>query len=204
MTKTALSCIVNSEFKSADPTAIIQSRRCVNPYQRRRVGYRLYGLACVAALLFIVFTCAVAQMTGEPYGHIDAQAIADVAALAESKGVDLHTEIRKAYSGDQEALARLFQLSSSFRNLNGSARAYGQIIYSTFLNIGESFGTTKYVAILSHQSTTVQQRVRDFLYYPIFRLPPTQRADVDAETRGAYPMLFPLEFEFGRNDPVFK
>ena len=41
---------------------------------------------------------------------------------------------------DEDALARVFKFSIKFETLNSNARAYGQIIYSSLLNIGEVIG----------------------------------------------------------------
>src|SRR5207253_6845588 len=65
--------------------------------------------------------------------------------------------------------------------------SYGQIVYSSFLNLGEAVGVDAYVKVLDRQSPEVQQRVRDFLYYPMLRVPKEQRKEVEEENSRMYP-----------------
>ena len=102
----------------------------------------------------------------------------------------------------REALARLFKFSLAFKTLDANARTYGQIIYSSLLNLGEGVGVDAYVKVLDRQSPAVQQRVRDFLYYPMLRVPKEHRREVEQENSRMYPTLFPKGFQFG-HDPVF-
>jgi hypothetical protein len=71
------------------------------------------------------------------------------------------------------------------------------------LNLGEAIGVDAYVKVLDRQSPEVQQRVRDFLYYPMLRIPKEQRKQVEEENSRMYPTLFPKRFQFGHDDPVF-
>jgi hypothetical protein len=104
---------------------------------------------------------------------------------------------------DEAALGRLFKLSLSFKTLDGNARAYGQVIYSSLLNLGEVIGVDAYVKVLDRQPPDVQQRIRDFLYYPMLRVPKERREQSIEETKRDYPTLFPKGYEFGHNDPIF-
>jgi len=60
-----------------------------------------------------------------------------------------------------------------------------------------------YLKVLDRQPDEVQQRVRDFLYYPLLRMPKEKRKENQEEIHRMYPRLFPTDFKFGRNDPIF-
>jgi len=49
----------------------------------------------------------------------------------------------------------------------------------------------------------VQQRILDFLYFPITFVPPEQRAEAQKEARRST-TLFPAGYVFGAGDPIFK
>jgi hypothetical protein len=111
--------------------------------------------------------------------------------------------MKRVYGKDEEALARFFKLSLAFSKLDDHARAYGQVLYSSLLNLGEQIGVEAYVKVLDRQSPEVRQRVRDFLYYPMLRVPKEHRKEAEDETRKMYPSLFPAGFQFGHSDPIF-
>jgi hypothetical protein len=60
-----------------------------------------------------------------------------------------------------------------------------------------------YVKVLDRQSAEVQQRVRDYFYYPLLIVAKERRKEREEETRKNHPALFPRTFQFGRGDPVF-
>ena len=93
-------------------------------------------------------------------------------------------------------------LSLSLKTLDGNARAYGQVVYSSLLNLGETMGVEAYAKVLDRQEPKVRQRIRDFLYYPMLRVPKEQRQEAIKAVRGDYPTLFPKDYEFGRDDPI--
>ena len=160
------------------------------------------------AVLILVASLAVcgfvrAQDDGMPFGLIGDADVDRLAEFAKKSGFDLKPEMERVYKKDEEALARLFKFSLAFKSLDPNARAYGQVIYSSLLNLGEVIGVDAYVKILDRQSPQVQQRVRDFLYYPMLRIPKEHRKEVEDENKQAYPTLFPKGFQFGHNDPVF-
>src|SRR5688572_2702564 len=104
---------------------------------------------------------------GMPFGRIGQ---ADVDRLQEfglKRGFDLKAEMARVYSPDnkldEEALRRVFIFSRQFNTLDQNARAYGQIIYSSLLRIGEVVGVPRYVKIIDRQPPDFQQRIRDFL-----------------------------------------
>lgn len=145
---------------------------------------------------------------GQPFGRIEQADVDRLQKFALSRGFDLKAEMARVYSPDnnldEEALGRVFVFSRQFNSLDQNARAYGQIIYSSFLRIGEVVGVPRYVKIIDRQSPDVQQRVRDFLFYPFTRHPkfPSEEEAVK-EIGNIYPGLFPKHYQFGRDDPIF-
>ena len=97
-------------------------------------------------------------------------------------------------------MARVFVFSRQFNALDKNARTYGQFIYSSLLRIGEVLGVPYYVSIIDRQPRDVQQRVRDFLYYPDWH---TQHKPNSGEYEKIYPGLFPKTYQFGHDDPIF-
>jgi hypothetical protein len=156
----------------------------------------------VIALLAICWS-AHAQDDGMPFGQIDDADVDRLAEFAKKSGFDLKPEMERVYKKDEDALARLFKFSLAFKTLDPNARTYGQIIYSSLLNLGEGIGVDAYVKVLGRQSPEVQQRVRNFLYYPMLRVPKEDRKKVEDESSRMYPILFPKNFQFGHDDPVF-
>ncbi|HEY1784185.1 MAG TPA: hypothetical protein VGG30_01505, partial [Pirellulales bacterium] len=67
----------------------------------------------------------------------------------------------------------------------------------------ETKGVEAFVKVLDRQPPEVQQRVRDFLYYPAIRVSKERREREIEETKRAYPTLFPKGYKFGRSDPIF-
>ena len=144
-----------------------------------------------------------AQDDGMPLGPVGGADVDRLAEFAKKSGFNLKAETERVYQKDEEALARLFQFSLVFKTLDANARTYGQILYSSLLNLGEAIGVDGYVKVLDRQSPEVQQRVRDFLYYPMLRVPKEHRRQVEEENGRIYPTLFPKGFQFGHDDPVF-
>jgi hypothetical protein len=154
----------------------------------------------VIVIVCLAICCSAhAQDDGMPFGQIGDADVDRLADFAKKSGFDLKPEMERVYNEDEEALARLFKFSLVFKTLDANARTYGQIIYSAFLNLGEV--TDAYFKVLDRQPPEIQQRVRDFLYYPYLKVPKEHRKE--AEQGRAYQMLFPKGFQFGRNDPVF-
>jgi hypothetical protein len=65
-------------------------------------------------------------------------------------------------------------------------------------------GPDQYSSVVVAQSPEVQQRIRDFLYFPTTRVPQRDWAQVDKEVREDFPKLFPKDYHFGHDDPLFK
>lgn len=138
-----------------------------------------------------------------PFGPLDEVDMDQLIKFARARGFDLQPELERIYMKDEVALARLFGLSLKFKKFNRNARAYGQVIYSCYLRFTELYGVELYLKVLDRQSDDVQQRVRDFLYYPLLRVPKEKRKENQEEIYRMYPRLFPSDFKFGRNDPIF-
>jgi hypothetical protein len=141
---------------------------------------------------------------GMPFGKITDSDTDQLKQFAKEKGFDLSSELQKAYAKDTNALARIFGFSMTFTSLDQNALTYGQVIYSNFLNLGETMGPEQYSSVVVAQSPEVQQRIRDFLYFPTTLAPKQERAQVDKEDREEFPKLFPKDYEFGHDDPLFK
>ena len=138
-----------------------------------------------------------------PFGPITEVDVDQLMKFGRTRGFDLQPEMQRIYRKDEEALARLFGLSLGFKRFNKNARTYGQVMYSCWLKFGEAYGIDLYLKILDRQPADVQQRVRDFLYYPLLRVPKEKRKENQEEIRKMYPRLFPTDFQFGHNDPIF-
>ena len=144
---------------------------------------------------------------GMPFGRINDADVDHLQAFAVKHGFDLKAEMERVYASngaDADALARVFIFSRQFTTLDKNARTYGQIIYSSLLNIGEHIGVPAYAKIIDRQPPDVQQRIRDFLFFPIMREAPKSRwQEALDQTREMYPGLFPTGFQFGSDDPIF-
>jgi hypothetical protein len=138
-----------------------------------------------------------------PFGPTSEVDVDQLMKFGRARGFDLEPEMQRIYKKDEEALAHLFGLSLKFKKFDRNARTYGQIMYTCWLKFGETYGVDLYLKVLDRQSDDVQQRVRDFLYYPLLRMPKEKRKENQEEIRKMYPRLFPTDFKFGRNDPIF-
>ncbi len=137
---------------------------------------------------------------GYPYGRITDADVDRLQVFATQNGFDLISELDRIYRGgykNEDSLDRVFAFASKFERLDDNARTYGHIIWSSLLNIGEVIGVPAYIAMINRQPPEIQQRIRDFLFYPDQR--PESRAFADE----AYPGLFPSEYRFGQGNPVF-
>ena len=138
-----------------------------------------------------------------PFGQISEVDVDQLMKFGRARDFDLQPEMERIYKKDEEALARLFRLSLKFKKFDRKARTYGQIMYSCWQKFGELYGVDLYLKVLDRQPDEVQQRVRDFLYYPLLRMPKEKRKENLEEIHRMYPRLFPTDFHFGRNDPIF-
>jgi len=173
--------------------------------KRRRVNRELVmmGLALSTILALSLPVQAQNPKDATPFGPIGEVDVDQLMKFARARGFDLQPEMQRIYKKDEDALARLFGLSLGFKKFDKNARTYGQIMYSCWLRFGEAYGVELYLKVLDRQPDDVQQRVRDFLYYPLLRMPKEKRKENQEEIRKMYPRLFPTDFQFGRNDPIF-
>jgi hypothetical protein len=163
----------------------------------------IMNLALSAVLALALPVKAQTSEDRVPFGPLDEVDIDQLIKFGRARGFELQPELERIYKKDERALARLFGLSLKFKRFDRNARAYGQVIYSSFLRFGELYGLELYLKILDRQPAEVQQRVRDFLYYPLLRVPKEKRRENQEEIYKMYPRLFPSDFKFGRNDPIF-
>ncbi|HZJ38477.1 MAG TPA: hypothetical protein VFD18_04835 [Chthoniobacterales bacterium] len=159
--------------------------------------------ATFAALTFCLPVRAQYLDDRVPFGPLDEVDIDQLIKFGKARGFDLQPELERIYKRDEQALARLFNLSLKFKKFNRNARAYGQVVYTCYLRFSELYGVESFLRVLDRQSDDVQQRIRDFLYYPLLRVPKEKRKENQEEIYRMYPRLFPSDFKFGRNDPIF-
>lgn len=140
---------------------------------------------------------------GAPYGRLTDSDADTLVSVASASGLELGLTLKKVYAGDQDALAMILRFSSQLKTLDMPARAYGNLVYSIFVNLGEARGTDFVTSVIVLQEPAVQERIRDFLWYPIFCIPEERRAEVEQELRADHPSLWPPEFAFGEKDSLF-
>ena len=174
------------------------------PRQCRRTRRPTMMNLALSAILALALS-AKAQTSDDrvPFGPLDEVDMDQLIKFGRARGFDLQPELERIYKKDERALARLFGLSLRFKRFNRNSRAYGQVIYSCYLRFTEIYGVDLYLKVLDRQSAVVQQRVRDFLYYPLLRVPKEKRKENQEEIYKMYPRLFPSDYKFGRNDPIF-
>jgi len=177
-----------------------------------------FGVA-VAAVLVAVFGCiarspesgAAAQSSGDgvPSGASPNSAtegdVEQLVRFAKKQGVDLRSDLDKANEKDKAALARVFRFSLNFKSLDQNARTYGQLIFNSLINLAEVMGREQYSEVVVAQEPRVRQRIRDLLYSRVvLSVPEKHRAEVEKEVRGDFPKLFPNDYQFGHDDPLFQ
>jgi hypothetical protein len=164
---------------------------------------RFAAIALLAVVVPVRSANAQSSNNPAPFGPTSEVEVDQLMKFGRARGFDLQPEMERIYKKDEAALARLFGLSLKFKRFDRNSRTYGNIMYSCWLKFGESYGVDPYLKVLDRQSDDVQQRVRDFLYYPLLRMPKEKRKENLEEIRKMYPRLFPTDFKFGRNDPIF-
>ena len=132
------------------------------------------------------------------------QDVENLKLFAKERGLDLNAEMKAVYvSKSEESFAKVFRFSLHFDKLDQNARTYGTILYSSLLNLGEAGGLVTFIRVLDEQSPQVQQRVRDFLFYPVTLVPAGEREQVENELRKDFAMLFPTHYRFGSENPLW-
>lgn len=144
---------------------------------------------------------------GDPYGPLEQTDLVALQKFAMKSDIDLNAVMEKCYAREQtpreEALGRFFRFSLNFRSFDQNARTYGQLLFNSFLNLGEAWGGPAYAAVLDLQPAQVQQRVRDFLFYPMSVSPAQERDGARGDLTQEYPTLFPPQFRFANGDALF-
>ena len=141
---------------------------------------------------------------GIPYGKMSRKDVDRFLDLSKSRGVDIHAEMPKAYTGDATAFSRIFGLSTGFQKMDKMARVYGNFIFSMFLDMGESKGEGLFADAVAAQPADVRQRVRDYVFHAVTQVPRGQRQEAEEEIRKDFPQLFPEDYVYGRDDPLFR
>jgi hypothetical protein len=142
---------------------------------------------------------------GTPFGQTTREDEEKLAALAAAAGVDLEPTLHGAYAGEADAIHSIFGLAMHFTELNAGARAYGNMLHSMFLNIGEAPGLQEFTAVLLRLDASTLQRIRDFLYYPAVCVSsPAVRAQAEGTARRDFPRIWPPEYVFGEGDRLFE
>jgi hypothetical protein len=140
---------------------------------------------------------------GLPFGKMRERDFDRLVAGAKDHGVAIHAEMEKARKGDKDALARVFGLSATFERMDAVTKVYGNLIFTSFLNLVEARGETFFAEALASQPEAVRQRVRDFVYYAVTRVPKGHRKEVEKEVRRDFHLLFPADYVFGQDDALF-
>lgn len=161
-----------------------------------------------AVALFFCLACPTFAATdyGMPFGDITDANIEELRIYAKTKGLDVIEEMEYVYkNNDIAALGCVFQFSTHLSDFDMHARTYGQIIFSSLLNLGEAWGKddNPYFRVLKSQKPEVQQRILDFLYYPLTFVPPEEKAQAEKEARKST-IIFPSDYVFGKGDPIFR
>jgi hypothetical protein len=140
---------------------------------------------------------------GAPFGHLADSDVNELVSFAAAKGLDLVPTVEKVYTGDKDALAAVMRFSTQLKSRNTPMRVYGNMVYSIYLNLGESKGEELFIAVLQSQNPAVRQRILEFLWYPVFCVPEAGRAEAGWLQRASLPTLWPPDFVFGKDDSLF-
>ena len=158
----------------------------------------------VVTILAVAIGTATAQDDGQPFGPIAEKDFDAFIEFAKTHGLDVEAEMNKVYAGDAMALARVLKFAAVFDSLDSYAKVYGNMLYSTFLNLMERQGSAIFIKALDSLPENRRQRARDFFYYPMQKVPKEHRAEVEKQVREDFPAIFPPDYEFAKNDSLFK
>ena len=163
----------------------------------------LWRLSVIAAFMIAMVAPAYAgRDDGRPFGPMDDGEVQVFTSYAATHGVDLEAEMMKAYSGNPEGLARVFGLASDFRTFDANVKVFGNILYSTLLNMGEQRGVDIIVDAIDLIPQSERQRIRDFLFFPVMSSPKAYRAEAERDARESFPKLFPPDYQFSQGDAL--
>ncbi|HWQ09211.1 MAG TPA: hypothetical protein VN436_08895 [Holophaga sp.] len=155
-------------------------------------------------LCFTISPGVHAQSDGAAFGRLTQTEVGQLFAFARASRYDLESDLKLTYAKDEAALGRVFAFSMQFRTLDANARTYGQFINNSFMLLVEELGLETYAAVLTGQPPEVQQRIRDFLFYPTTQVPKKQRLPAEKTLRQIYSAVFPPDYVFGQQDPIFQ
>jgi hypothetical protein len=161
-------------------------------------------MALLAIVPIIVWGSGEDLDTGTPYGQLTEEAIQALYSFAKARGIDLKAQYARAHNGERDGLEQILSLSVHFDALDIRARMYGNFVYACLLNLVDSYGEQYFAEALDSQSAQAQQRVRDFLVYPLFQLPQEERETQLREAREELPLISPDAYVFGQHDSLFK
>ncbi len=140
---------------------------------------------------------------GMPFGQLKESDATSLQQLGAANGLNVESIVNAAYAGDKAALEKMYKFSLKLESRDMPTRVYGQMVYSMFLNIGEQRGSDFLISALVKQIPAVRKRIRDFLWYPTFCVPGPERAAGQDSARKQFPLLFPPEYVFGKDDELF-
>jgi hypothetical protein len=139
--------------------------------------------------------------TGLPFGAMTDEDVDRFRAWAQQQGVDIATAMNRAEADEPAGFDEIFRTAGLFRSLDMNAAIYGNILYSLFLRKAEANGCDRFGASVDAQPSDIQQRVRDFLYYPVQA---SGSAEVEREARTDCPRLFPKKYRFAQSNSIFR
>ncbi len=163
----------------------------------------LIFLLCAFALPAFTGASEADYDTGMPFGPVGEPQVNALVQFSKTQGLDLVSELSRAYKRDRKALATVFRFSLKFDRLDDHAKTYGHLIYCAFFYFGESPDGHVFWDVLAEQKPEVQQRIRDFLFYDVTQAPKKIRKKAEKAARKTCPMLFPKDYVFGRDNPIF-
>jgi hypothetical protein len=177
-------------------------------------------------LLLLVALVIVGCKSTKQAGDLDAEQARDLHAFARSKKVDLGETIEPICAGSTNALAQVLQFSSNFTSLDGKARAYQKFLFGVYRTLQNMGANGRFVRVLAAQEPEVQQRVRDFVFDSLVHDRPGSRGSyreswsvdgaipdipaplkgrfwTEAEIRQDFKGVFPPDYQFGHDNPIF-
>lgn len=163
-----------------------------------------------AALVFCVFFMNTMATHGfesdddEPFGPTTDQDLQELFIVAKRSGVDFEANMDLAYNGRRKGLEQVFSLATKLETMDAVTKVYANVIYSAFLNLVEERCEKYFAKALESQPPLVQQRIRDFIYYPVTQLQAEQRQAEESELKTQFPRVFPSSYVFGKGNTLFK
>src|ERR1043166_872364 len=111
----------------------MNSSERIGPCRCHRNRSMMVSLGLLAALVLSFSVKAQDSNNTTPFGPISEVDIDQLMKFGRTRGFDLQPEMQRIYRKDEEALARLFNLSLGFKRFDRKARTYGQVMYSCWL-----------------------------------------------------------------------